>query len=89
MYGPYNVRDMDRERVYRWCTCGNSTKQPFCDGQSHKGTGFKPLKFRANPSTLNQLCGCKYTQAPPFCDGTHTMLPAKPKCGPCKCKYDW
>ena len=26
---------------YWWCSCGKSSKQPFCDG-SHKGTSFTP-----------------------------------------------
>ena len=30
---------------YWWCTCGKSSKQPFCDG-SHKGTSFTPEKFK-------------------------------------------
>ncbi len=25
--------------TYYWCSCGKSSKQPFCDG-SHKGTEF-------------------------------------------------
>ena len=29
-------------KSYFWCTCGNSSKQPFCDG-SHKGTEFMPF----------------------------------------------
>jgi CDGSH-type Zn-finger protein len=32
---PYPV-DVEEGRTYYWCTCGNSKKQPFCDG-SHKG----------------------------------------------------
>ena len=31
-------------KKYRWCSCGESLKQPFCDG-SHEGTSFEPLKF--------------------------------------------
>ena len=29
--------------TYFWCSCGNSSNQPFCDG-SHKGTEFVPQK---------------------------------------------
>ena len=28
---------------YWWCSCGKSSKQPFCDG-SHKGSSFQPKK---------------------------------------------
>jgi mannose-6-phosphate isomerase-like protein (cupin superfamily)/CDGSH-type Zn-finger protein len=62
-------------RTYYWCSCGRSSKQPFCDG-SHAGTDFQPLKFTAaagNEEAL--LCGCKHTKTPPYCDGAHTNLP--------------
>ena len=36
-------------KTYFWCTCGISSKQPFCDG-SHKSTDFIPLKFTADQS---------------------------------------
>jgi len=62
-------------RTYLWCSCGRSSKQPFCDG-SHEGTGFSPVKFVAGPEDRELLfCGCKRTGDKPFCDGTHTNLP--------------
>ena len=53
---------------YFWCSCGLSTKQPFCDS-SHVGTNFKPLKFSLDEkaSTMH-LCGCKLSSNAPFCD---------------------
>ena len=36
-------------KSYFWCTCGLSSKQPFCDG-SHKGTEFAPMKYLADQS---------------------------------------
>ena len=36
-------------KSYFWCSCGISSKQPFCDG-SHKGTDFVPLKYLADQS---------------------------------------
>ena len=53
---------------YYWCSCGMSTKQPFCDS-SHAGTNFKPLKFSLDEkmSTMH-LCGCKLSSNAPFCD---------------------
>ena len=43
---------------------------------SHSGTGIKPLKWSVpHTQTLNQICLCKYTRHPPYCDGTHTSLP--------------
>ncbi|KAM9210624.1 CDGSH iron-sulfur domain-containing protein 3, mitochondrial [Dugong dugon] len=58
--------------LYRWCVCGRSKKQPFCDG-SHffQRTGLVPLKFKAQETRTAVLCTCKATQRPPYCDGTH------------------
>ena len=61
-------------RTYFWCSCGRSSKQPFCDG-SHKGTGFSPMKFTATRDDELLFCGCKQTRNQPFCDGAHTNLP--------------
>ena len=57
------------DKIYRWCSCGMSLKQPFCDG-SHEGTDFKPFKFTIEEPVKDiQLCGCKLTSKRPFCDG--------------------
>jgi mannose-6-phosphate isomerase-like protein (cupin superfamily)/CDGSH-type Zn-finger protein len=62
-------------RRYLWCRCGRSTRQPFCDGQSHLGTGFQPLAYTARQDGEEALfCLCKRTGTPPFCDGTHSNL---------------
>ena len=57
---------------YHWCACGESAKQPFCDG-SHKesGTGLRSVKYLATESKTLAFCGCKQTASAPFCDGTH------------------
>jgi len=70
--GPYQVA-LEEGKAYFWCTCGRSTKQPFCDG-SHKGTSFQPQKFVAEMSGTVNLCGCKASDDKPFCDGSHNML---------------
>jgi mannose-6-phosphate isomerase-like protein (cupin superfamily)/CDGSH-type Zn-finger protein len=62
-------------RTYFWCSCGRSSKQPFCDG-SHQGTEFTPVKFVAGSHDEELLfCACKQTRERPFCDGAHTNLP--------------
>ena len=70
--GPYAV-ELEANKEYHWCACGQSKNQPFCDG-SHKGTGFTPLFFNAKETGKAYLCGCKHTKNPPFCDGTHHKL---------------
>jgi len=85
MYCPYNVH-LEPGKTYKWCSCGKSKTQPFCDG-SHKGTGIKPIIF-TNYKTQVQfsICGCKYTRSPPFCDGSHSTMPFNPVKPPCICE---
>ena len=49
--------------MYRW--------QPWCD-DSHEGTAFTPLEIVCDREQSYYLvCGCKRTERPPFCDGSH------------------
>ncbi|MBE7444161.1 MAG: CDGSH iron-sulfur domain-containing protein [Planctomycetia bacterium] len=59
--------------AYYWCTCGETKKQPFCDG-SHKGTGYEPQVFTMAEKKQVAICNCQHTHNPPFCDGTHFNL---------------
>ncbi|WP_066238056.1 CDGSH iron-sulfur domain-containing protein [Anaerosporomusa subterranea] len=65
--------EVKKGETYYWCSCGKSSKQPFCDG-SHQGTSFTPLAFTAEKDETAYLCACKCTKNPPFCDGTHKSL---------------
>ncbi|MEA5510579.1 CDGSH iron-sulfur domain-containing protein [Crocosphaera sp. UHCC 0190] len=58
---------------YYWCSCGQSQKQPYCDG-SHKGTEFTPVKFTLEEPKKVALCLCKHSQNSPLCDGSHSKL---------------
>ena len=40
---PVNVKAGER---YKWCSCGLSKNQPWCDG-SHIGTEYEPIRFTA------------------------------------------
>ena len=65
---------LEAEKVYLWCACGRSKKEPFCDGSSHKGTGIEPLKYQVLSSKTVFLCQCKHSKNPPICDGTHNHI---------------
>ena len=64
------VVEVEKNRSYFWCSCGLSSKQPFCDG-SHKNTEFSPVKFIADETKKMFFCTCKQTNNQPFCDGSH------------------
>ena len=69
---PFAV-EVEEGKNYFWCACGQSSKQPFCDG-SHKGTDFTPVKYSAEKTGRVFFCGCKNTAKTPLCDGTHSKL---------------
>ena len=65
--------DVEAGKAYFWCTCGQSSQQPFCDG-SHKGSEFAPMKWEAEAAGTKYFCACKQTNGEPFCDGSHKAL---------------
>ena len=79
MYKPMNEKvkqpikvNLDKDRVYFWCACGLSEKQPMCDG-SHKGKSDKKSQsFRVEQTKDYYICSCKLTKKPTFCDGSHS-----------------
>jgi len=66
---PYAI-EVEQGKHYWWCSCGKSSKQPFCDG-SHKDTDFSPVKYEAQTSKKVFFCGCKASRKSPLCDGSH------------------
>ena len=66
----YYTRAVEAGEEYRWCACGRSAGQPFCDG-SHAGSGASPVRYVAPRDRQVTFCGCKRTGNPPFCDGSH------------------
>jgi len=66
-------------KVYSWCTCGLSEKQPFCDN-THKrieGMPYRSIKVLFDKEEEVWFCRCKHTKTPPFCDSTHNTLKEK------------
>ncbi|KAI9296477.1 hypothetical protein K502DRAFT_289493 [Neoconidiobolus thromboides FSU 785] len=82
MFGPINLKNLTPGETKLYCRCGLSKDSPWCDN-SHKGTPFKPMKWKVPEINSNSsivcnrfsICHCKYTKKPPFCDGTHYDLP--------------
>jgi len=64
---------LEAEKNYAWCTCGLSSKLPFCDGK-HSDTGMHPLIFKVDETKDYWLCNCQLTKKPPFCDGSHKQI---------------
>jgi len=58
---------------YAFCTCGESKKNPFCDG-THKGGEFKPKIIVLEEDKKVAWCGCKRSSKGAFCDGSHNKL---------------
>jgi len=66
--------DIQANKNYAWCSCGLSTKQPFCDGK-HRGTGFRPTIVKFDEAKQVWWCGCKHTTNDlGLCDGSHKNL---------------
>jgi CDGSH iron-sulfur domain-containing protein 3 len=62
---------LEEGQEYRWCSCRNSNKQPFCDKQD---CGEKAILFKSELTEEAFLCNCKYTKHPPWCDGSHAKV---------------
>ena len=62
--------EVEAGKIYWWCSCGRSARQPFCDG-SHKGSEFTPVKYEASETRTAYFCACKATANQPLCDGSH------------------
>ena len=66
------IMEMEPGR-YAWCSCGQSSNQPYCDG-SHKGTDKTPVIEVIEEPKRVAWCACKATGGAPYCDGSHRNL---------------
>ena len=70
---PYVVNEKPGRKA--WCACGESEKQPYCDGShSRKNTGMRPMVVEITEEKTVAWCGCKKSKNAPYCDGTHKTL---------------
>jgi CDGSH-type Zn-finger protein len=63
-------------KVYKWCSCGLTAIEPFCDNTHRdiEGTPFRSIKVRFDKPQVVSFCQCKRTKTPPFCDDSHKAL---------------
>ena len=67
------IVSVETGQSFKWCSCGQSQTQPFCDG-SHHGSGFHSVPFKAATTGTVAFCGCKHSKAGATCDGSHKQL---------------
>lgn len=60
--------DVEKGKTYRWCGCGLSETQPFCNRDD---CGERCVEYHSILTETIYFCGCKLTQDPPLCDGSH------------------
>jgi len=67
--------ELETGKSYKWCSCGETLEEPFCDSNHKNGTsGLKSLVFTVEKNKSYALCQCKQTNNPPYCDGSHAKL---------------
>eukprot|EP00429_Kryptoperidinium_foliaceum_P086354 CAMPEP_0176198622 /NCGR_PEP_ID=MMETSP0121_2-20121125/8146_1 /TAXON_ID=160619 /ORGANISM="Kryptoperidinium foliaceum, Strain CCMP 1326" /LENGTH=159 /DNA_ID=CAMNT_0017537475 /DNA_START=165 /DNA_END=644 /DNA_ORIENTATION=- len=73
--GPYRVQCAAKE-TYHFCTCGESTTQPWCESpgaRCAKVPEFAPRPYQPQHDGMKLMCGCK--KAPDsFCNGSCALL---------------
>ena len=61
--------------IKNYCTCGESSNKPYCDGShSSKNTGKSSKEFIIEEARRYVICDCGRTGNSPFCDGTHSKI---------------
>jgi CDGSH-type Zn-finger protein len=65
--------EVEPGKVYSWCSCGLSEKEPFCDNahRNIEGLPYRSIKVIFDKPQVVWFCQCKRTKTPPFCDGSH------------------
>lgn len=75
--GPYAVK-VQAGQEYRWCACGESASQPWCDESCGPGgrasPGFKAVSYVPMFTRTEYLCGCKHSGQKTQCNGTCKLM---------------
>jgi CDGSH iron-sulfur domain-containing protein 3 len=68
--------EVEPGKVYSWCSCGLSEKEPFCDNahRNIESLPFRSVKVVFEKPQVVWFCQCKRTKTPPFCDGSHKKI---------------
>ncbi len=67
---PHTVQETPGTKYY--CTCGESTNKPYCDGSHEtRDTGKLPKEFEVEKACNMAICDCGKTKTSPKCDGSH------------------
>jgi CDGSH-type Zn-finger protein len=73
---PYVCEEQPGKKA--WCACGESAKQPYCDGSHARlNLGKSPIVVEITEAKKTAWCGCRESKNKPYCDGTHRTLPPK------------
>ncbi|MBI5629988.1 MAG: CDGSH iron-sulfur domain-containing protein [Elusimicrobia bacterium] len=71
---PYVIEEPAGKKA--WCACGESQKQPYCDGSHARlNTGISPIRVELSEGKKVAWCGCRRSKNKPYCDGSHRSLP--------------
>ena len=75
MKSPAIRKEVQKDQVYYWCSCGNTKKEPFCDKVSQ--CGVKAVMFTSHVNTMISFCTCKKSQHGAICDSSHRKYQSK------------
>lgn len=65
---------------YKYCACGRTKNNPFCDGSHREATNIRPIPVTIKFKHEVKWCDCRKSKKLPFCDHSHRELPGyKPK----------
>ena len=74
----YDMRPIVLEETQgtkHYCTCGESSNKPYCDGaHSQLNTGKLPKEIRFAETKRVSICDCGHTGNSPYCYGAHSKL---------------